>query len=244
MAAWEPIGTITVDGWSPAVTVGPLIVPPGTERILIRARSPSGRPVFPYGFGLLSWQSAAGREFGTARVYGHAEWEVIELPVSHEPTETAGVLIFEPRSYNNRWLVAEPSQLWTLEIEAMPVPAAAAPQGNRIVETGDAYVVWQDGSGRRWLDCWGTMTLGTNGLGTVVYPFPFVARPTLSVLAENDTAAGFILAPSVVTSTDWSRAQLTCWGYDVAAGAGAVWQRVGYGVRWRAVGRIASAATP
>lgn len=244
MASWEPVGSIAVDGFTPAVVVGPLVVPPATERILIRCRDTSGLPVFPYGYGLLSWQSAAGREFGTARVYGHAEWEVVELPVTNTPQETAGQLIFEPRSYNSRWLTAEPAQIWRLEIEAMPVLVEATPQGNRIVETGDRHVIWQDAQGRRWQDCWGTGTATAQGFLTVSYPYPFIEKPTVNVTADNDPTAAYILAPSVVTRDQYDYGLLTCYGYSMASPQPSSWQRINWTLRWRAVGRIAPAAAP
>ena len=113
---WQSVGSITVGPNDLAVTVGAVTLAAGEDTLWIRAVQQGGQSPWPYGFGLLSWQTTEGRELGTAKVFGHIEGEVFRLGVGLSPVERGGVLVFEPRSYNLRWVnLGNP---WSLAFES------------------------------------------------------------------------------------------------------------------------------
>ena len=123
--AWQSVGSITVGPTDREVTVGTVDLEDGADTLWVRVIQQGGDSPWPYGFGLLSWQTTEGRELGTAKAYGHHEGEVFRLGVGLSPMERSGLLKFEPRSYNLRWLQAS-GETWYLAFEAqsgVTVPA-------------------------------------------------------------------------------------------------------------------------
>ena len=113
---WQSVGSITVGPNDLAITVGAVTLAAGEDTLWVRATQQGGESPWPYGFGLLSWQTTEGRELGTAKVFGHTEGEVFRLGVGLSPVERTGSLVFEPRSYNLRWVnLGHP---WSLAFEA------------------------------------------------------------------------------------------------------------------------------
>jgi hypothetical protein len=112
--AWESVGAVTVGPNDQAVAVGTVVLAAGADTLWVRVTQQGGQSPWPYGYGLLSWRSVNGRELGTAKVFGHLEGETYRLAVGRAPDAQTGVLFFEPRSYNLRWLSASAST-WTLE---------------------------------------------------------------------------------------------------------------------------------
>lgn len=117
LLSWSPVGSVSVGPTSGKTTVGDVTLQPGDDTIWVRVRQLGGESPWPYGFGLLSWQSSAGRELGTAKAWGHSEGEVIRLGVGLQPAATTGVLVFEPRSYSLSWVKAS-GAVWALSFEA------------------------------------------------------------------------------------------------------------------------------
>jgi hypothetical protein len=61
---------------------------------------------FQFGYCLLSYRSAFGRELGTIRVWPKAESTVYLLGSGLPVLDTVGALVLEPRSWNLRWVEA------------------------------------------------------------------------------------------------------------------------------------------
>ena len=102
--AWQSIGTINVGPTSTEVVVGPIEVPTygGVE---IKLRQTSFTP-FRWGYGLLSFRSDQGLELGTIKVWPREEFSHYKLGAVLGVVKNNGVLVFEPRSFNLRWILA------------------------------------------------------------------------------------------------------------------------------------------
>lgn len=113
--AWTRIGSITVRPESDEVVVGPIQVPPqGGVELMVRETSPGYG--FRFAYGIVSFRSAQGRELGTAKCWTRPEWTSFRLGAGLTSVFPSGVLLFEPRSYNLRWIRAGYS--WSLEFMA------------------------------------------------------------------------------------------------------------------------------
>jgi hypothetical protein len=115
--AFVSVGSISVGPTDLRVVIGEVLIPPGHDTLWTRVVQSGGESPWPLGFGLLSWQSQAGRELGTAKVFGHHEGEVFRLGVGLSPVERRGSLVFEPRHYNLRWIKGT-GERWNLAFEA------------------------------------------------------------------------------------------------------------------------------
>lgn len=102
--AWQSIGSINVGPTSTEVVVGPIEVPTygGVE---LKIRQTSFTP-FRWGYGLLSFRSDQGLELGTMKVWPRMEFSHYKLGAGLGVVSNYGVLVFEPRSFNLRWILA------------------------------------------------------------------------------------------------------------------------------------------
>ena len=116
LAGWSRVGSITVTATSGPTVIGNLTMPADADTIWIRAQQLGGESPWPYGYGLLTWKTAAGRELGTIKCYGHTEGEVLRLGVGLKPGEKVGQLMFQPRSYNLSWVKAS-AAAWQLAFD-------------------------------------------------------------------------------------------------------------------------------
>jgi hypothetical protein len=113
--AWQRVGSVSVGPVSKQVTVGSLSVPPqGGVELMVRETSPE-QP-FEFAFGLVSFRSQFGRELGTIKCWGNRDWTAYKLGAGLSAQARSGELIFEPRSYNLRWVQA--GFPWSLEFMA------------------------------------------------------------------------------------------------------------------------------
>ena len=106
LAGWARVGTVSIGPTSGPTVIGDLALPAGANTIWVRAQQLGGDSPWPYGYGLLTWKTTAGRELGTVKCWGHTEGEVLRLGVGLEPGEHAGQLVFEPRAWNLAWVKA------------------------------------------------------------------------------------------------------------------------------------------
>ena len=121
-SSWVSVGSINVGPTSGLVTVGTLTIGNSDTSIYVRVVQTGGESPWPYGYGLCSWITAAGREMGTVKVWGHTEGEVYKLPCSLKPEYQSGSLVFEPRSLNLRWIQAS-GNIWHLTFQAQHLPS-------------------------------------------------------------------------------------------------------------------------
>ncbi len=113
--AWSLIGSVTVGPDTNRATVGPITVPvAGGVAVKLRQTSPTNP--FRFAYGLLSFESANGRELGTLKVWADQVFTAYRLGEGLTALSQSGSLVFEPRSYNLRWVKA--GWPWTLEFMA------------------------------------------------------------------------------------------------------------------------------
>jgi hypothetical protein len=113
--AWTRIGAITVYPESDEVVVGAIEVPPqGGIELMVRQTSPDAG--FKFAYGLVSFRSVLGRELGTVKVWAGKDWSAFKLGDGLSSLYRSGALLFEPRSYNLRWIRA--GFPWSLEFMA------------------------------------------------------------------------------------------------------------------------------
>jgi len=101
---WQLIGSATITPETPEVELGPITVP-STGGLQVKIRQLYETP-FRWGFGLLSYRSANGRELGTIQVWPREEFTSYRLGADLTVIDNVGVLVFEPRANNLRWVMA------------------------------------------------------------------------------------------------------------------------------------------
>jgi hypothetical protein len=102
--AWQRIGAVSISPITDTAVIGPIEVPTyGGVEIKIRQ---VGSTPFRWGYGLLSYRTGNGLELGTLRVWPRPEFCNYLLGAGLTVSDNTGVLIFEPRSYNLRWIMA------------------------------------------------------------------------------------------------------------------------------------------
>lgn len=102
--AWQSIGTVTVGPTTAEAVVGPIEVPTyGGVELKLRQTEPSP---FRWGYGLLSFRSGNGYELGTIKVWPRTTFTAYKLGAGLGVVSNAGILVFEPRSFNLRWVMA------------------------------------------------------------------------------------------------------------------------------------------
>lgn len=103
--AWQVIGNATVTPNSFEVIVGPIEVP-ANGGFEVRYRLTSGPRPFKFGYCLLSYRSSLGLELGTVRIHPTETYQDVLLGAGMEATDTSGVLVIQPRTWNLRWIKA------------------------------------------------------------------------------------------------------------------------------------------
>lgn len=102
--SWAVIGGASFSPGTTEVSVGSVTVPAfGGLAVKVRLTTPAP---FQFGYCLLSYRSAFGRELGTIRVWPKAETTAYRLGEGLTVMDTNGELILEPRSWNLRWVEA------------------------------------------------------------------------------------------------------------------------------------------
>lgn len=102
--AWQLIGSVTVSPTTTEATVGPIEVPTfGGVELKLRQVSPTP---FRWGYGLLSYRTGNGLELGTIKVWPRLEFSNYLLGAGLTVSDNTGVLVFEPRAFNLRWVLA------------------------------------------------------------------------------------------------------------------------------------------
>lgn len=143
--AWQLIGSVTVTPSTTEAVVGPIEVPTfGGVEVKLRQTAPSP---FRWGYGLLSYRTANGLELGTIKVWPRVEFSNYLLGGGLSVADNTGVLVFEPRSFNLRWVRAGfPLTVEVLADLATDLPADRYRADGFAVSTGAALPMTQSGS--------------------------------------------------------------------------------------------------
>ena len=117
LSGFVPIGSVSVSAGTHEVSVGAVTLGPGADTLWVKVTQQGGESPWPWGFGLVSFVTAQGRELGTAKIYGNTDGEVFRLGNGLPPVERSGMLVFRPRSFSLSWLRAG-NATWNLSFEA------------------------------------------------------------------------------------------------------------------------------
>ena len=137
---WTDLGVRTVGPDDLVVVVGSFSIGETDDTIWIEVQRTNPDGPWPWSYGILSWQTNFGAEFGSTKAYTSEAGEVFRLGVGRKPRSRVGSIIYEPRSFNLAW-VKEGYSL-TLAFSATSGVAAGVPASG---ESGVAFPV-RDGS--------------------------------------------------------------------------------------------------
>ena len=101
---WQSLGSITVTANDLSVVVGSFSIEEGDDTIWFDIQSESPESPWPWSYGIVSWQTSFGREFGSAKAYTERSGEVFSIGVGRQPRSRTGSVIYEPRSFNLAWV--------------------------------------------------------------------------------------------------------------------------------------------
>lgn len=101
---WQSLGSITVTASDLSVVVGSFSIAEGDDTIWVDVQSESPETPWPWSYGIISWQTSFGREFGSAKAYTERVGEVVPIGVGRQPRSRTGSIIYEPRSFNLAWV--------------------------------------------------------------------------------------------------------------------------------------------
>ena len=101
---WQSLGSITVTANDLSVVVGSFSIEEGDDTIWFDIQSESPESPWPWSYGIVSWQTSFGREFGSAKAYTERSGEVFSIGVGRQPRSRTGSIIYEPRSFNLAWV--------------------------------------------------------------------------------------------------------------------------------------------
>lgn len=119
---WRLVGSVAVDRRSGPVLVGP-VVAPETGGLLLKVASPTAVP-FHLGCGHLAYVSSYGRELGWLKVCPDDVATVHHLGPGLRVRDRRGLLVFDPRTWGRRWLLAG-FRLSLLVLADLPDPTLA-----------------------------------------------------------------------------------------------------------------------
>lgn len=112
------VGSISVGPLDEKILVGTVDVP--AQGLEVRVVQISSSPFQTLSHGLLYVKTAAGRDLGTIKVWGHPEGEDYRLGEGRSTSIGIAELWFEPRLYNLKWLRAGAPVSWALKFYAQP----------------------------------------------------------------------------------------------------------------------------
>ena len=103
---FQLVGSVSVTPSTELATVGSFTLGQGEDTLFvgIEQTSPADPNVFAYG--ILGFRGANGYELGTQKAFFRPELTVSRLSVGLAPADQSGVLTFEPRPFNLRWVAA------------------------------------------------------------------------------------------------------------------------------------------
>ena len=110
------VGTYTFTPDDTQVIIGSFPLQPGDDTLWVRITQDQAPGPWPWSYGILGWKSSFGYELGTTKAFAETEGSVQRLGVGLQPVDRAGVLTFEPRSFNLAWI--KKGNPWTLTFEA------------------------------------------------------------------------------------------------------------------------------
>jgi len=137
------VGTYTFTPDDTQVIVGGFSLGENHDTLWVRITQDQPPGPWPWSYGILGWRSSFGYELGTTKAFAEPQGSVQRLGLGLPPVERAGVLTFEPRSFNLAWI--KQGNPWTLTFEAQ---SGVSSQSGGVELSGGTSVVFgvSDGS--------------------------------------------------------------------------------------------------
>lgn len=145
MTDWTSLGSITVTASDLSVVVGSFSIGEGDDTIWVDVQSESPETPWPWSYGIISWQTSFGREFGSAKAYTERVGEVVSIGVGRQPRSRTGSIVYEPRSFNLAWV--KKGNPLSLSFSVASGVRASAPIGEISTGTLVSFVDADSGSG-------------------------------------------------------------------------------------------------
>ena len=99
-----PVGTITVSPGTRIYTIGSFDLAANDDTIWVDVQRTTPDQGWPWSYGILGWRNEFGYELGKIKAYSEPLGELHRLGVGRPARSRAGVLTYEPRSYNLAWV--------------------------------------------------------------------------------------------------------------------------------------------
>ena len=132
------VGDITVTPSDETVNVGSFTLGAGEDILWVGIQQLSPAGAGPFSYGILGFKSTNGFELGTQKAWPSPDLTVSRLSVGLAPAIQTGILTFEPRSFNLRWV--SQGTPWTLRFYARGGTSGsgqAAVVSNSLVSSAD-----------------------------------------------------------------------------------------------------------
>ena len=101
---WQTVGEKTFTPDDLETVIGSFSLGTDHDTLWVRITQLNGQVNSPWSYGILGWKSSNGYELGSIKAFGEVESEVYRLGIGRPPYERAGLLTFEPRSFNLGWI--------------------------------------------------------------------------------------------------------------------------------------------
>lgn len=139
------VGDITVTPQSETVNVGAFTLGAGEDILWVGIEQLSPASDGPFSYGILGFKTANGFELGTQKAWPTPELSVSRLSVGLAPALQTGVITFEPRSFNLRWV--SQGTPWSLRFFAR----GGTSGGGQIAAVSNSVVSSADGRSLRFV---------------------------------------------------------------------------------------------
>lgn len=141
MSNWVSLGVKTVGPNDLKVVVGSFTIEEGDDTIWVEVQRTNPAGSWPWSYGILSWQTSFGLEFGSVKAYTSSSGEIFRLGVGRTPRSRTGRIVYEPRAFNLAWV--QKGYSLTLDFAASSGVTAASPLGSTSVAFSVVDRVWQ-----------------------------------------------------------------------------------------------------
>ena len=110
------VGTHTFLPGDDLVVIGSFTLGENDDTLWVEITQDQVTGPWPWSYGILGFRSPLGYELGTTKAFSKPEGVVERLGVGRPPLERAGVITFQPRSFNLAWI--RQGNPWTLTFAA------------------------------------------------------------------------------------------------------------------------------
>ena len=98
------VGTHVFTPEDDLVVIGSFTLDEDADTLWVEITQNQATGPWPWSYGILGFRSQLGYELGTTKAFSKPEGVVERLGVGRPPLERAGVITFQPRSFNLAWI--------------------------------------------------------------------------------------------------------------------------------------------